>query len=197
MPLKKIDFFIESIKTMKSSGTVIQSGTALCKAMTKDIRASHKMIVEIGAGDGAITKHILQNMASDAILLSFEINESHFQKLSNIKDSRFIPICDSAEKMDKYLKKYDKEEADIIISALPFLVLPTELTMSILTVGMNVLKEKGLFVQFHYSNRLKHLYKSLFESVKTEFVLLNAPPAIVFRCINPTKAKTSNSINHE
>lgn len=182
MASNKLDFFIESLKTIKKSGTITQSGPALCKVMTNHIQPDHKVIVEIGAGDGAITKYILKRMPKDAILLSFEINDTHHKKLLEIKDPRFHPILDSAEMIEKYLKIHGYNKADTIISSLPFRVLPTELTLTILSKCKRFLKDGGLFLQFHYSGKLKKLYKATFHEVSTQFVLLNAPPAIVFSC---------------
>ncbi len=182
MTNNKLDFLIESIKTIKKSGTLTQSSSQLCKAMTSDISSNHRVIVEIGAGDGAITQYILDRMSKNTRLLSFEINESHFEKLRSIKDDRFTPILDSAENIKEHLEKYDFDKADIIISSLPFMVLPTELTFDILKVCHQSLNKGSLFVQFHYSKGLKKLYKSTFDKVTTEFVLFNAPPAVVFRC---------------
>lgn len=182
MTLKKLDFLIESIKTIKKSGTLTQSSTQLCKAMTSDINHNHKVIVEIGAGDGAITKHILSKMSKNARVFSFEINEAHFEKLLEFNDERLIPILDSAENIQLHLESYGYDKADIIISSLPFMVLSTELTFKILEKCHQSINKGSLFIQFHYSNGLKKLYKSTFNKVETEFVLLNAPPAIVFRC---------------
>ena len=182
MVTKRFNFLIESLKTIKKSGTITQSGSALCKAMTDHISSGHKVILEIGAGDGAVTKYILDAMADDAILLSFEINEVHYQRLATISDPRLIPIFDSAEFVIDYLEKHNLEKADTIISGLPFLVLPTELTMSILSTCHKALRKDQLFVQFNYSRGLRKLYRSIFTKVEEEFVLLNAPPAIVFRC---------------
>ena len=182
MTFKKLDFFLESIRTLKKSGTVTQSSKALCHAMTSHITEDHKVIVEIGAGDGAITTYILDKMAKDAVLYSFEINEAHFRKLQHIQDERLVPIFDSAANIKKHLTDKGHQKADTIISALPFLVMPTEVTLQIISACHKCLLSKSLFVQFHYSKKLKKLYKSTFKHVQTEFVLLNAPPAFVFRC---------------
>jgi phospholipid N-methyltransferase len=150
--------------------------------MTSHITKENKVIIELGAGDGAITQFILDKMSNDAKLLSFEINDVHFKSLKAIQDKRFIPILDSAENLNKYLKEYNLPKADTIISAIPFVVLPTELTLRILDICQEELNVEGFFVQFHYSMVMKNLYHKIFKKVDMEFVLLNAPPAIVFKC---------------
>lgn len=56
-------------------------------------------ILELGAGDGAITKYILKDLKVDAKLIIFEVNPIFCEKLSKIEDSRIILIQTSAEEM--------------------------------------------------------------------------------------------------
>ena len=182
MAKNKLDFFIESIKTLKKSGTLTQSGPALCKAMTDHITHDHKIIVELGAGDGAITSYILKKMAPDAVLYSFEINDTHFVKLLEFEDSRLQPRCESAEEIIEILAAEGIKHVDTIVSAIPFMVLPTEISLDIIEKSHQILKKGHLFCQFHYSQGLKNLYKATFKEITSEFVLVNVPPAVVFRC---------------
>jgi phospholipid N-methyltransferase len=184
MGASKFDFLIEAVKNWKQAGAITQSGPNLCKAMVEHIDSNNdKVIVEYGAGDGVITKYILEQMPKDGILLSFEINDQLFQKLNEIDDDRLITVFDSAENLPTYLKKYGVEQIDTIISGIPFVVLPTELTVNILTISKKFLKANGIFVQFHYSKILKDLYKAIFGNYDTKMVLINTPPAFVFKCI--------------
>ncbi len=179
----KFEFLVEAVKNWKQSGAITQSGPNLCKAMVEHIDPlNDKIIIELGAGDGVITRHILDRMAPDARLFSFEINESLYQKLIEINDPRLIAIYDSAENLKEYLEEYKITEVDTIISGIPFVVLPTELTFSILTMSKEILKLGGFFVQFHYSKILKDLYQTIFGNYDTKVVLMNTPPAIVFTC---------------
>lgn len=181
--MTKLDFLIVSLKNFKKTGTITQSSTSLAKKMASFISEDDRVIVELGGGDGAVTRHLLNNMHKDAILLTFEVNENLFDKLTKIEDSRFFPICDGAENLEKHLLIHQKAEVDTVISGLPFIVLPTKLTMEILDVCKKKLKTNGIFVQFHYATKLKKLYKSIFKNIETHFIVLNAPPAFVFKCI--------------
>ncbi len=179
----KFDFLIEAIKNWKQSGAITQSSEHLCKAMVEHISIHDKVIIELGAGDGVITKHILAKVNKDAKVFVFEINETLFEKLKLIDDDRLVLIYDSAENMARYLKDYNIDAVDIVISSIPFVVLPTELTMEILNVAKDCLKKGGLFIQFHYSKVLKDLYTLIFGDYDTNLVFRNTPPAFVFKCI--------------
>ena len=175
-----IDFFKESIKNLKTVGTLTRSSKFLCKGMIKHVDfKSAKVIVELGAGDGVITKHILSSMSPDCKLITFEVNESFTNQLLEINDDRLIVVQDSAEKLEFYLKKNNLQIIDFVISAIPFVIVPKEIANNILEVCKKNLKDGGLFVQVHYSLMAKKLYKKAFGNVDINFVLLNLPPAFV------------------
>jgi phospholipid N-methyltransferase len=166
-------------------GTVIRSSEAMCRKMTHFIiPEDHLNIVELGAGDGVITQYIMEKMSGKAKLLVFEINPELCDLINKIKDDRVIVINDSAEQIEYYLKLNNITHADIIISAIPFLVLPDDLTKTILYSCKKVLKSEGIFIQMHYIRSIKRLYKNIFGNVQTYFVAVNIPPGYVFKCIN-------------
>lgn len=175
-----LDFFREGVKNLKTVGTFTRSSRFLCKGATKHIDFSKAdMIVELGAGDGVITEHILEDMRPDAQLLAFEVNGKFCDTLRNIKDPRLVIAEDSAEKISQYLSELGKEEADYIVSAVPFVALPKELGTSIVRESHRSLRKGGLYIQVHYSLLLKNLYESIFGNVDVNFIPLNVPPAFV------------------
>lgn len=176
-------FFTESVRNLKTVGTVTRSSKYLCKAMIKPVDFTKaRIIVELGAGDGVVTKHILKKMHKDALLLSFELNSAFCEQMREIKDSRLIIIEDDAEKIGVYLEKYGHEKADYIISALPFTLFPEEVTYRILNNCKKLLSPEGVFIQIHYSLLVKKIYQNVFEEIKLNFVPINVPPAWVFIC---------------
>jgi phospholipid N-methyltransferase len=138
------------------------------------------LIVELGAGDGVITKHILSKMRPDAKLLAFEVNPKFCDVMrQQIKDDRLIVIEDSAEQLGKYVKEAGASEVDYVISAIPFVALPKELGYEIVGKCHDYLKDKGKYIQVHYSLITKQLYASIFGNVDVNFVPINVPPAFV------------------
>jgi phospholipid N-methyltransferase len=152
--------------------------------MVQYIDAQHDLvIVELGAGDGVITKYILNKMSKDAKLFVFEINPDLSAVIAGIKDERLILINDGAQYMESLLLKYDVKKVDTIISAIPFLVLPEDLTKDILHTSKKILKNGGNFIQMHYIKSISKMYKDIFGNVHTSYVALNIPPGYVFQCI--------------
>lgn len=179
--MKKIDFFKESIRNIKTVGTITRSSKFLCKGMIKPVDFENAdVIVELGAGDGVITEHILRSMKKDSKLLAFEVNELFCEQMrEKIKDDRLVIVEDSAEKLGEYLAKHNLGKADYVISALPFVGFPEELAVSIIKTSKEHMKDKGLYIQVHYSLLTKKLYQSIFGNVDVSFVPLNIPPAFV------------------
>ncbi|MBK9564386.1 MAG: methyltransferase domain-containing protein [Saprospiraceae bacterium] len=182
--MEKVRFLWHSLKNFRQMGTVIRSSEAMCKKMTHFIiPEDHLNIVELGAGDGVITQFIMEKMSYQARLLVFEINPELCDLINKIKDDRVIVINDSAEHLEYYLNLHNITEADIVISAIPFLVLPDDLTRLIINSCKRVLKTDGIFIQMHYIRSIKKLYKSIFGNVQTFFVPVNIPPGYVFKCV--------------
>ena len=178
-----IEFLKESLKNIRTTGTITRSSKTLCKRMIKyaDFKDA-KVLVELGAGDGVITKHILKKMEKDTKLLCFEVNPEFCKLLRSINDPRLLVVEDSAENLEKYLKLHDFKEVDAVISAIPFVSLPDELGLSIIGECARFLKKGGFFTQMHYSLLAKKLYQKVFGNVGVHFVPMNIPPAFVLVC---------------
>lgn len=181
--MNRIKFLREGMKNMKTVGTVTRSSRYLCRSMVKQADFSEaKVLVELGAGDGVLTKHILSSMRPDARLLAFEVQSSFCDVLRRIDDDRLVVVEDSAEKIGEYLRENGVEKADHILSAIPFVLLPKEAARAIITASRDHLCNSGRFIQVHYSLILKSLYEDIFPRVDVNFVPINLPPAFVISC---------------
>ncbi|MFK8055386.1 MAG: class I SAM-dependent methyltransferase [Saprospiraceae bacterium] len=175
-----ISFLRESLRDIKTVGTVTRSSKYLCKGVIKPIDFdTARYLVELGAGDGVITEHILAGMHPDAKLLTFEINPKFCKKLRELKDDRLILVEDTAEKLPEYLKENGFEEVDAVISAIPFVSLPKQLADTIVGLCRDAMKIGAPFSQIHYSLIRKKVYEEIFGNVTVDFVPVNIPPAFV------------------
>ncbi len=178
--MTKIDFLKTGIKNLKTVGAVTRSSKFLCKKSISFIDFKEaKVIVELGAGDGVVTKHILAKMRPDAKLLAFEIMPDMAKLLRKIKDDRLVVIEDSAALLAEYLAKHNTEKVKYISSAIPFVMLPDEEALKIIQACHDNMETGGVFMQIHYSLMAKKLYQQVFGNVDVNFVPLNVPPAWV------------------
>ncbi|APG65894.1 ribosomal RNA adenine dimethylase [Tenacibaculum todarodis] len=181
----RLKFFKEAVKSLKTSGTVTPSSRFLAKRMIAKIDfATTDVVVELGAGNGVITKQILKKLHPKATLVCFEINDNFYKDLLKIKNKQLVVLNTSAEKIEEELAKLGFSEANHIISSLPFTIIPDAISTEILEKAYKVLASKGTFMQYQYSlTYFKKLSKVFSEEIKLEFEPLNFPPAFVYRCI--------------
>ena len=177
-----LEFLTEGLKNLRTIGTVTRSSKYVSRAILECIDfKSSKIIHELGAGDGAITKHILSKLSPDGTLIVFEVNPNFCKRLRKLEDSRIIIIQDGAENMNKYLSELKIFQVDAIISAIPFVVLSDELTNNILDSCVSILVKNGVYLQIHYSLGKKKLYLKYFGNVEVDFIPLNIPPVFIMR----------------
>jgi len=173
-------FIKEATKNISQVGAVSSSSRFLIKKMLEPVDFSgKKTIVEFGAGDGCVTKQILQKMGPDGVLYCFEINPVFLEKLKTINDSRLVLINESVEHVMNHVKKH---EADYVISSLPLAIFSRQSKETILGHVEQILKAGNLFIQFQYSLADRKLLKRFFKKINLKFTLLNIPPAFVYVC---------------
>jgi len=180
----KFNFFKEAVKNYKTSGTVVPSSRFLANKMLKPIDFSKaNLIVELGPGNGAVTKFILESLEPNTTLVCFEINDVFYKELQKIKHPQLKVLKVSAENIEEELKKIGFINADYVVSSLPLSILPKELSISILNESFKVLKEKGLFIQFQYSLFYYKELKRIFgKHISLSFEPINFPPAFIYKC---------------
>jgi len=180
----RIEFLRESLRNLRLTGSISPSSRFLCRAVANKIDSSKaKTVVELGPGNGVITRFILDRVDPQARLVIFEINPVFVEKIrSTFEDPRMTIIHDSAENMGQHFQILGITEVDYFISGIPFVMLPESLTESITQTCKSWLRDRGRFIQFHYSPLLLGLYRRVFGNMNVEIVALNIPPAIIVSC---------------
>lgn len=175
-------FLKAAFGNIQQTGSVIESSSHLSKRMTRIINFKKTVhIVELGAGTGSITRHILSKMSRHSRLTTFEINPTLFDRLEKFHDERLTTINDDVLFLPKYISD---RSVDYIISGLPLANIAAKQKSSILHACKRVLKPNGYYIQFQYSLNDISLLKRQFFSVSCGFALLNIPPAFVYYAKN-------------
>ncbi len=171
-------FLKAAISNLAQTGSVAESSLYLSRRMTRVINFRKTIrVVELGAGTGSITKHVLSRMNRDSVITSFEINTELFRKFSELNDRRLRQINDNAVELDSYIPS---QSADYIISGLPLANIDREQKSKIIQTCNKILKPGGYYIQFQYSLNDIRLLKREFRSVSCGFTFLNLPPAFVY-----------------
>ena len=181
MPLDTIKFITRFVLNPKSTGAVCPSSKKLSRKMAKSINknATTGVIVELGAGTGAVTKEILYLGFDPKLLYSFELDSKLYSVLKN-KFPHTNILNENAVSIDSFLAERNLIPCSFV-SSLPLLSLPKDVVTEILTKVEDLLPSGGRFIQFTYNLNRKpsDLGFKKMRHINCSRVLINIPPARV------------------
>lgn len=190
--VRGIGFFWEFMKDPGTIGAVAPSSKKLARRMVEWIDwNTTKVIVEYGPGTGVFTREIIQRMNPDATYIGLEVNPKMVDCLRQSYPGLAI-YKDSVVNVRNYLNKHGVNEADVIISGLPWASFNFSLQDSLMQATINALKKGGRFATFAYlqglilptGRKFKRKLSENFNSIEFSPVTwLNIPPAFVYRCV--------------
>lgn len=176
---KQFDFLIQGVKNIKEVGALTRSGPILCKKMILPLPDNKDVIVvELGAGDGVITRHILAKVTPNSKIISIELLEELHKKLDSIEDERLTAVHDTIDNLGTILDELNIDQIDHLVSAVPFMIMDNDYVTSFLQKNKNRIKKGGSFTQVHYGFKRK-FYEKIFGNAKVHYVPANVPPATV------------------
>ncbi|NJO87171.1 MAG: methyltransferase domain-containing protein [Lewinella sp.] len=179
-------FLREGLKNIGVTGTLTRSSPALCRSVIERIDFSAAtLVVELGAGDGVITRHLLRRLGPAAQVVAFEVSPDLCAELQALNDPRLLVVNDSAEHLEKYLLGFGLTQVNAVVSAVPFTLLPLAVTQATVAAAYRCLEIGGGYHQIHYSLKTKEIYRRAFGNLSIQRVLFNLPPAFVLHCKKP------------
>lgn len=186
-----LQFIAEACKHPREVSTIFPSSQFLARAMATpvDFKTSDT-IVELGAGDGALTDPLVERLEPDSQLLLVEVNEHFCESLrekyqNHEKWDQIHVVQREAQNLAQICDDHNVDSVDAVVSGLPLTSLPDDLSNEILHVAYNVLSPGGTYVQFTYwtmtiFNDFQHDMKPIFGQPKRTDVLFNLLPAVVY-----------------
>ena len=176
---------IRLARNIRTSGTIVPSSRYLIDRVLQPVSFDRSTtIVELGIGDGCITREILARMGPTSRLISIEIEEEWVVEAEAIGDPRLSVYHACATSLPNVLQDAGLPGADYVISSLPLTILDDRLTDDILTAAEESLNPQGMFIQFQYSPVFFRKFTQRYDDVKVGFTLRNIPPAFVYECVN-------------
>jgi len=171
----------ELYSNISTTGAITFSSKSLVNKMLSYANFQNaKLIIEMGGGDGSITRGIVEKMEEDAELWVFEVNEFFCQMLKEeFQSDRIHVICDSAANINSYIKD---RKVDLIFSSLPLSLIEKEEKNAIYQRSVDSLSEHGRFVQICYSYLLRFEFRKFFKQVQIHFTIKNFPPVFIMVC---------------
>jgi phospholipid N-methyltransferase len=190
---ERIRFFYEFARDPRSTGAIGPSSPELAEAMVRDMGLERAdLVVELGAGTGAFTTAIVDELAPEARFMAIELNP----RLAGSLEERFGGegvdiVCGSAEELCAHLDPDEVGGVDAIISSLPWVCFNPALQRSILREVRSALRPGGRFCTFAYAHaawlpsgvKFRRELRSVFPECEIlPIVWRNLPPAFIYRC---------------
>lgn len=177
---EKMLFTKKFIKCPRTIGSIVPSSSYLTESILSNIKwCEVGTVVELGAGTGVFTRQIIQRLENRAKLFVFEIEP---ELRANLQTETQLEIYSDAVKLPQILESAGVMHVDLVISSLPYAVLPIEMTESILRGVVKSMDQDGTFIAYQYSLQMKALFTKIFKNVNVRFVTFNIPPAFVYEC---------------
>ncbi|HQY88386.1 MAG TPA: rRNA adenine N-6-methyltransferase family protein [Tepidisphaeraceae bacterium] len=158
-----------------------QMARELCRYVDSN---SPQIILELGAGTGAVTKQIVKQMHARSQLLAVEIDHDFADRLRKVISSENVEILvEDVTHLHETLSKKGIDKVDLIISGLPMPSLPKE-TVAAVQKLMQTHGRSAWYSQlteFPFAMYRK-FYKRLFAHVEYRIVPVNIPPGGTYHC---------------
>ena len=178
---QRMEFFLKFVTQPTKIGSITPSSSFLTREMLEKLPWDNiNTLVELGAGTGVFTNYIAEKKKSDCRVLVFEQSEEMNMSLKERHPDFFY--AQKAQHLLAEMAEYNLPKADCIVSGLPFTIIPEKICDEIMQGVYDGLSDDGVFVAFQYSPYMYGRLKRYFNHVETGFVLLNMPPAFVYKC---------------
>jgi phospholipid N-methyltransferase len=175
-------FFQGFLKHPVMVGSIIPSSDRLIAKMLDPVDwAGTKLFVEYGPGVGTFCRPILERMAPDATLLAIDTNEDFVRYLrGTIADSRFSAVHGSAADVEAIVRDHGYEQADYVLSGLPFSTLPPGVGPAIAAATHRVLRPGGAFLVYQFSPKVRSFLEPHWSEIDHDMEWWNVPPAQLY-----------------
>jgi len=189
-------FAAEALTDFLTTAAISPSSIHLASAMLEPLPPRRvRIVVELGAGTGAITRVLLDELSPDATLLVFEINRRFFSYLKrNFSDPRLVLINSSAEHLDSELRRRGHHQVDAVVSSLGLGFMSELQRHALFKRLLPFLHQNTVLTQYQYIHglqfangrlrrlSLRPLLHRYFGSVESRIIWRNLPPAWVYTC---------------
>jgi phospholipid N-methyltransferase len=94
-------------------------------------------------------------------------------------ETKIHAVLGSAEDVEEIVRSIGHEQADYVLSGLPFSTLPPGVGPAIAAATYRVIRSGGAFLTYQFSAVARDLTARHFERVDTGFTWLNIPPCLL------------------
>lgn len=179
-------------------GTVTPSSRALAERLAAVVRCrgdGPQVVVEVGAGAGEVTEAIVERAAPGTTVIAVEKDPELAERLRARGLAAEVVTADALT-LPALLTERGLARVDVIVSVLPWTLLPPARQGEFLDVFHGALRPDGVFTAVAYSSgywtptarRFRtELHRRFHEVVPSRTTWRNLPPAMTYICRQPVR----------
>jgi phospholipid N-methyltransferase len=180
-----LHFMCAALVKFRQTGAIVPSQRFLIEKMIAPVPETYSgRIIELGAGNGALTSRLAMR-CPEARILACEINPAlarvnrHNLDMAGI-NGRVQVIPDSAEHLLSEMDRRGMGKAEFVLSGIPLGNLRRDRVLALIDAVSQALVPGGMYIQFQYSLLDRKRIRTRFRTLRTVPALLNFPPAVVY-----------------
>jgi phosphatidylethanolamine/phosphatidyl-N-methylethanolamine N-methyltransferase len=191
-------FLAAAMRSPREVGTLLQSGPELAQRLATVVIGAGQVgrpavVVEVGAGAGAVTAAIAREAEHDAVVIAVEKDSGLADRLRSRELGVRVVTADAAT-LPAILADHGVERADVIVSVLPWTLFGPQQQREFLTIFAAALATDGVFTAAAYSlgywtpaaRRFRRELERIFSEVlPTRTMWRHLPPAMTYVCRRP------------
>lgn len=178
--MSKVHFLKTALKDYKVGALTPSSNFVVKQILKKLPHHSRSVIIEYGAGDGVITKALLEHMPKDGKLIAIEMNPHFITLLKKIHDPRLEVIHGDVLHICRNFARLKLPRVDAVISGIPFSFLNSHERHVISKQTFQRLSEHGRFILYQVSPLMFPYLKKYFKKkIDLSLEVRNFPPYFI------------------
>jgi phosphatidylethanolamine/phosphatidyl-N-methylethanolamine N-methyltransferase len=195
-------FLAAAMRSPRDVGTLLPSGPELARRLAAVIPGAGPagrpaVVVELGAGAGAVTGAIVQQTNSDTVVIAVEKDPELAERLRSRKLGVRVVTADAAT-LPAILAVHGVDCADVIVSVLPWTLFGPQRQRQFLTTFAAALHIDGVFTAAAYSLSYstpaarrfrRELERAFGEVLPTRTMWRHLPPAMTYVCRYPVSPR--------
>lgn len=194
-------FLAAAVRSPREVGTLLPSGPELARRLAAVVpRAAPAgrpvVVVEVGAGSGAVTEAIAEQAAPDSMIIAVEKDPELAQRLRD-RGLGVDAVTADARTLPAILAERGLRRADVIVSVLPWTLFGPQQQRELLATFASALHSDGVFTAAAYSSgywtpaarRFRaDLGRTFGEVLPTRTMWRHVPPAMTYVCRRPVQS---------
>lgn len=191
-------FLAAAIRSPRDVGTLLPSGPELARRLAAVVPGAGPagrpaVVVELGAGAGAVTEAIAEQADQDTVVIAVEKDPKLAERLRSRELGVRVVTADAAT-LPAILAAHGVDHADVIVSVLPWTLFGPRQQREFLTIFAAALQTDGVFTAAAYSlgywtpaaHRFRcELERTFGEVLPTRTMWRHLPPAMTYVCRRP------------